>query len=73
MRRMPNAAVAGLFGGGYFAGPAEAAAAVAQYRADLAARGWDCERIDAAAAARYGAELRILGLDEVGTESLFTD
>ena len=71
MRRMTDAAVAGLFGDRYLTGPAEAAVAVAQYRADLAARGWDCERIDAAVAARYGTELRILGLDEVGTESLF--
>ncbi len=73
MRRMSDVAVVDLFGGGYLQDPAEAAAAVAQFRADLAARGWDCERIDATVAARYGAELRILGLDEVGTESLFTD
>lgn len=68
--RQPMATVE-LFGSGYLDGPAAAAAAVAKLRAELAARKWDRDRIDCEVMARYGQELAILGLDEVGTEDLF--
>ncbi|MHB8322933.1 MAG: hypothetical protein ACYDEA_00920 [Candidatus Dormibacteria bacterium] len=68
--RQPMATVE-LFGSGYLDGPEAAAAAIAQLRADLAARNWDRDHIDREVIARYGQELAILGLDEVGTEDLF--
>lgn len=69
--RRQRVATVELFGPGYLDGPEAAAVAIARLRAELAARNWEGDRIDREVMARYGQELAVLGLDEVGTEDMF--
>lgn len=66
-----DAAVADLFGPGHLADPEAVQVALAQLRAELTARGVEPAEITREVERQFGAELRALGCDEVGTPSLF--
>ena len=67
-QRQPDAALGQAW---CFATPELAAQAVAALRSELAALGWERDRIDREVIVTYGEPLRQMGLDEVGTEDMF--